>query len=381
MGIAAMLLLATAPTVQAQAPLGVRAVAFSPDGKLLAAGTGQPKEHGTVTLWDVATRQQRWTHKGKAGIPAVAFSPDGQTLAIGGYDNAARLLDPATGKLRATLKHPQGVRAVAFSPDGKRLATGGLDRRIRVWDLATGKELLTCTGHGSWISTIAYSPDGMYLLSAAGDDGAKLWDARTGAGQRSFQHYYMPCAHFSPDGRWILTGSFDGTTRLWNAATGAQRLRFSGTGGVRQLAYSPATRTLAVCGTGREINLFDLTLTDPTDKDRTHIRALLAKLDDDSYEIREATSKELLSVGFIAEGELQRAAKEAKSAEVRIRARRLRHEMLSHPRATLRGHTGEVEGLAFTPDGKLLASAGWDGTVRLWELPTGKEIGRLVPGK
>jgi WD40 repeat protein len=374
----AVMLLAV-PAARGQAPQVVRAVAFSPDGKLLVVGTGEPKESGTVTLWEVASRQRRWTHTEKAGIPAVAFSPDGQTLAVGTYGTAARLLDVATGKVRATFQHPKEVRAVAFAPDGKGLATACWDRRIRVWDLATGKERVACTGHRDRILTVGFSPDGQYLLSAGGDDGAKLWDAATGAERRSFQHYYMPCSHFSPDGRWILTGSYDGTTRLWDAATGAQRARFRGTGGVQQLAYSAAARTLAVCGTGRELNLFDLTLTDPTAADRARVRALLEKLDDDSYAVREATGEELLRLGFVAEAELRRAAKEAKSAEVRIRARRLRQEMLSRPRATLRGHTDEVYSLAFAPDGKLLASAGRDGTVRLWELPAGKEVARLVP--
>src|SRR5262245_1425462 len=82
LGLAALLLLAAAPAARAQDPPGVRAVAFSPDGKLLAAGSGEPKEPGTVTLWDAATRSCRWAHAEKAGVPAVTFSPDGQTLAI-----------------------------------------------------------------------------------------------------------------------------------------------------------------------------------------------------------------------------------------------------------------------------------------------------------
>jgi WD40 repeat protein len=373
-------MLLAVPAARGQAPQVVRAVAFSPDGKLLVAGTGEPEEAGTVTLWEVASRRRRWTHTEKAGIPAVAFSPDGQTLAVGTYGTAARLLDVATGKVRATFQHPKEVRAVAFSPDGKRLATACWDRRVRVWDLATGKERVACTGHRDRILTVGFSPDGQYLLSAGGDDGAKLWDAATGAERRSFQHYYMPCSHFSPDGRWVLTGSFDATVRLWDVATGAQRVRFRSTVGVRQLAYSAAARTLAVCGTDRELNLFDLTLTDPTHAERAHVRALLAKLDDDSYANREAAGEALLRLGFVAEAELRRAAKEAQSTEVRIRARRLRQEMLARPRATLRGHTDEVEGLSFAPDGKLLASAGRDGTVRLWELPAGKEVARLVPG-
>jgi WD40 repeat protein len=354
---------------------GVRAVVFSPSGERLAVTTGEPKQAGTVTLWDVATRQPLWKHAEKGGVPAVAFAPDGRLLAIAVYDKAARLLDAATGQVVKTLAHPKEVRAVAFSPDGKLLATACWDKVARVWDVATGTEQRTFVGHKDRIFTIDFSPDGKRLLTVGGDDGAKLWDAGTGAETRTFKHYYMPCGRFVGDGRWVLTGSYDGTTRLWDVETGKERIRFGGTGGVHQL--SDAARTLAVCGTGRAISLFDFTLREPNDAERQRIRALLAKLDDDSYDLREATSKELLEVGFLAEAELQRAAKESKSVEVRLRARRVRQEILSRPRAVLRGHTDEVEALAFSPDGKLLVSGGKDGTVRLWNVPSRQALGQL----
>jgi WD40 repeat protein len=380
-GMTLLVLLAAARAAEAQEELHVRAVVFSPDGKLLAAGTGEAKEQGTVTLWDVATRQRRWTHTESDGVPALAFSPDGRTLAIALIDNAARLLDVATVMVNRTLPHPKNVRGLAFSPDGKRLATACWDKTVRIWDVATGTEQVRCTGQGDRIFTVAFSPDGKYLLSAGGDDGAKLWDAATGAEKRTFKHYFMPCALFAPDGRWIITGSYDGTTRLWDVQTGAERARFSGTGGVSQMAFCEAAQTLAVCGTGREISLFGLTSNEPSDKELEHIRTLLAKLDDESYDAREATSKELLAVGFVAEAELRRAAKEARSVEVRIRARRIRQEMLSRPRATLRGHTDEVVSVAFSPNGKLLASGSRDGSLRLWDPATLKQIARLVPGR
>jgi WD40 repeat protein len=358
----------------------VRAVAFSPDGRLLAAGAGEPHEPGTVTLWGVATLKPVWTHRETEGVPAVAFAASGDKLAVAVYNHTAKVLDTATGKVTATLPHPKEVRGVAFSPDGQRLATTCWDRIVRVWDVAAGTEKVACKGHTDRIFTVAFSPDGKLLLSAGGSDGAKLWDATTGAEKRTWKHgnFYVPCAAFSPDGRWALTGGYEGTVRIWNVATGELRARFSGTGGVHTFAFSPVAHVLAVGGYGRQLSLFGLTFQEPKASDQKRISSLLARLDDDSYDLREATSKQLLEIGFIAEPELRQTMKESKSAEVRIRARRVRQEILSKSRASLRGHTDQVEAAAFSTDGQILASGGKDGTVRLWQVSSGKETAHLT---
>jgi WD40 repeat protein len=188
--------------------------------------------------------------------------------------------------------------------------------------------------------------------------------------------FYTSSAVFSPDSLWVLTGQYDGTTRVWNVETGEKSLQFSGGGGIDNLAFSAAARSFAVACSSY-IYLFELSFEKPSAGELEQVGALLTKLDDDSYDVREAASQDLLKVGFLAESELRRASQESKSVEVRIRARRLRQEMLSKPKATLRGHKDQVDSVAFSPDGKTLVSGSKDGTVRFWDVVSGKETAKI----
>jgi len=267
------------------------------------------------------------------------------------------------------------VRAVAFAPDGKTLATGGWDQTVKLWDLPAATERKQLEFPEKRLFALTFSPTGKWLL-AAGDSQTRLWNAVTGQEKQTIPaRYYSPWAVFLDD-NWFFSGG--NGIRLWNIRTGKELLRFQDTSGDR-LAYSAAARLLACTGYSRTITLFEFTLEKPNPKVQEQIRSLLIKLDDDDYDVREAAAKEMLSVGMAAEADLRHAMKESHSAEVRIRCRRLRQELLSKPRAVLRGHSEPVEALAISPDGQLLASGSLDGTIRLWNTKTYKEMGRLVP--
>jgi WD40 repeat protein len=382
-------LIAVAPQVRAQAddkpvaikdrPLGhgIRCVAFSPDGALLAATFGEPKERGRVVLWNVSQRKQLWAHIEDDGVPCVAFAPDGKTMAIGSYDHKVRLLDRQTGRvLKVFAGHSNYARAVAIAPDNKTLASGSWDGTVKTWDLASGQVQRTLPAADRFVYTMAYSPNGKWLM--ASDPGLRVWEAATGK-ERNFKdaNRMRPGWAVFADDHGVIAACGNGTIRFWSVDSGEQRVLFKHYGS--RLAYSPKARTLAVSRGGRALEMFDFPIRSPSPSEKERIKALVAQLDDDSYETREIATKELSDIGIVAEPDLRRAMKESASAEVRIRCRRLCDVVLAKPRAKLAGNTGDVEGLAFSPHGQLFAAGGKGGAVCLWRLNDLKEMMRLAP--
>jgi WD40 repeat protein len=246
----------------------VRGLAFSPDGRLLAAAGGAPGQFGEIKVWSVAGRKELLSIRGHHdNIFAIAFSPDGKLLASCSYDRMVKLWDVATGKEVRNLKdHTDAVFAIAFSPDGKLLASASADRAIKIWDAATGDRLYTLGDGRDAMNTVAFHPSGMLLAGAGADRVIRVWEVNEKEGKqiRSLIAHEDAINQvvFSPDGKTLASTGADKMIKLWDV-TAPQMTEIKML--ERQpdwalvMAYAPDGKKLAVGRYDGSVATYDLT--------------------------------------------------------------------------------------------------------------------------
>ena len=231
----------------------VVSVAFSPDGKILAAVSS------VLGLWNVVTKQRIASLRGGGQPYSVAFSSDG-TLATGLWNGTVELWDVVNREQIDTLSgHTRWVRSVSFSPDGTLLASGDADDGLILWNVATKQRIAILEGHTRGVNSVSFSQDGT-LASGAGDRTVKLWNtaAQNDIATLEGHTYGVMSVSFSQDGALLASGDARGTILLWDVATQGRIARFGHRGGVHSVAFSPDGTTLASGSGDGTIVLWDL---------------------------------------------------------------------------------------------------------------------------
>jgi WD40 repeat protein len=209
----------------------VNAVRFSPDGKLLATGGGEPSRSGDLTLFDLATGKAtaNWKERHDDIVMSLDFSPDGKLLASGAADKIARVIEIASGKQVNLFEgHTHYVMGVAFRADGRVLATGGADGVVTSWDMILGERKKKIEGWSKEITSLQFIGASNQIVTSSGDNRVRIVrddgsEVRTIAGLPDF----MQAAASNPSGTTLVGGGEDSTLRVWNGADGKEIAAFT----------------------------------------------------------------------------------------------------------------------------------------------------------
>ncbi|WP_306317084.1 MULTISPECIES: NB-ARC domain-containing protein [unclassified Streptomyces] len=331
----------------------IAAVAISPDGTwLVAAGEG-----GALRIWDPKSGRKAvqfgWADDtGAVHRPnAVAISPDGSRLATVCHDGAVAIWDPDTGEALTAFPCGAEISDLAMSPDGSRLATACHDGTVRIWDPDTGEQTLPPLRHEGPVSVVEFAPDGTWLASAGADATVRLWDPATGreTARNTAHRAPVTALAIAPDGTWLATASHERTIHIWDPDTEDEIATLSDGEEWEKWALAPDGTWRATTSRGIVLIWDPRTgeqLAQLTDTDRVNDLAISS----DGTWLATACHDGTVRI-WDPDGR-------GKPAHLRDQA---------SARTTGSPYVVAQSTVAIAPDDTWLASAGRDGTVRIWD--------------
>jgi WD40 repeat protein len=369
----------------------ITSLAFSLQGTHLASAS----RDGTASLWNPYAPMPPLKLTGHRGdVNDVAFSPDEKQVATAGSDGKVRIYDAETGKFQREAKCDAPVLCLAWSPDGKMLASGSRDGLIRFWNPTTGQEAQTALHQEDSVTCLAFSPQGQWLLSAGGEDERKrdarvhVWSMPDGQPVRSFSghHATIQSVAFSADGRLATSADRAGILYVWDPATGEERQKLAGVGqSVFSVAWSQDGKQIAWgnvdAGEAAPLeHTFDLEKGVPgPDIEGNADFTVRARTRQNGREL--SASPDGHAVILSEHGREKRFALPDPEDRVRCFSFTPKGDVVIgtefylglcdgslKPVRGFEGHDGAVRAVAVSGDGKYLASASEDRTVRIWRL-------------
>ena len=354
----------------------VRCISFSPDDTTIASGS----EDGTIKLWKINSDEslQTLTSGDIKQVWTISFSQNGKILASGSTDqnpsgidehHNIRLWDLDNGGFQKLGTHNNQLRTLAFCPQAKQsnlLISGGDDHTIKIWDITTQKRQKIIQGYTNRIWSVAFSPCGKKLVSGCEDHRVRIWNFQNRQCIQQLPKHtdWVWFVVFSPDGQMIASASEDNTICLWrlknekwvrhNEEWVHHTVLKKHTERVRVVAFSPDSKRLVSGGDNRQIILWDLTKPIYQDLQEPRYPAKILGESKDQH------TRRILSLAFSPDGKL--IASSSRDKTIRL------WNLETNEVQILEGHDNQVHAIAFSPDGDTLVSGGFDHKVKLWDV-------------